>query len=251
MAKVIVVGDKDTNHDTMQSQMGTTVNAGSGGGIGGAASAHIGVMAESDDDPTIAMTPAMKAKLDAEFAANGGVDDGAPTDTGQGLQKPGQNVVCGQMPSFPTDSYQLTTHFTLGQLSSKALAGGHRVVPQNGLSVSEIVCNLKALCFNILEPLMAQYPGFVVNSGFRNGGTGSHHNMGEAADVQWPGQAPSTYMAKAQWVRANLPFDAIIFEHGNSIWLHLQYQRRLTKQRGLVQTMYKGKYQPGLKIYYH
>lgn len=253
MPKVIVVGDKDTHNDTMQSQSGTTVYAGSSGGIGSAAASVHGVMADQDevtDNPT----PAQMAEARAEAIAGGATDiDSDPSDSGQGGQRSGVNTPCGSLPSYPGDSYQLSPNFTLGMLSSKCVFP-YRVAAQGGLSLADIVCNLKALCVNILEPMRAQFPhGFRVNSGFRVGSGKSQHLRGQASDVQWAGISNQEYLVRAQWIRDHLPFDQLIMEHSpktHSIWIHTSYNRNAAKQRGEVLTMIAGRYPKGLKVYY-
>jgi hypothetical protein len=119
------------------------------------------------------------------------------------------------------------------------------------------VCNLKALCVNILEPLKAKYPGLIVTSGFRNNNTVSdgvsQHCKGQAADLQWPSLTNAQYMPIAQWIRDNMPIDQLILEHSSAskkLWIHVSYNRQASKQRGEIKTMIAGKYYPGLKIYY-
>jgi hypothetical protein len=156
-----------------------------------------------------------------------------------------------------TDSMLLSPNFTLARLSSGAVFK-HSVQAQAGYTKAEIVCNLKALAINILEPLFAQYPGIRVNSGFRTVTKGkSQHEHGMACDIQWPGISNKEYLARAQWIKANLPYDQLIFEHGNSIWLHLSYNRVLTnnniKQRNKVLTYYpqvSPQYKSGITLHY-
>lgn len=129
----------------------------------------------------------------------------------------------------------------------------HKIKAQVGLTEDNIVCNLQNVAQNILEPLKAQYPNIKVNSGFRGtasipGGV-SQHQKGEAVDVQFTGVSPKAYIPIANWVKANLPFDQLIFEHGNSIWLHISCKKDATQRKQLL-TMKDGKYEPGLKCYY-
>ena len=264
MGKWMVVKDQDNDdHDqrstgslpahTQKNKViaqGISVYVGDSGGIGSANASINGVLADSDDiDDKPSLSPEQQAAVDAEFAAAGGVDSGNPTDTAQGSGKQGVNVPCGSLPSYPGDNYQLSQNFTLGQLSSKCVFP-YRVAPQCGLSLPEIVCNLKALCVNSLEPLRAHYPnGFRVYSGFRVGSGKSQHYRGMAADIQWSGISNQEYLARAQWIRANLPFDQLIMEHGKSIWIHVSFKRG-GPQRSQVLTMIKGDYRPGLKLYY-
>jgi hypothetical protein len=156
-----------------------------------------------------------------------------------------------------TDSMLLSPNFTLARLSSGAVFK-HTVQAQAGNTKADIVCNLKALATNILEPLLAQYPGIRVNSGFRTVTKGkSQHEHGMACDIQWPGISNKEYLARAQWIKANLPYDQLIFEHGNSIWLHLSHSRVLTNnnipQRNKVLTYYpkvSPQYKPGITLHY-
>jgi len=130
----------------------------------------------------------------------------------------------------------------------------HKIKAQRGLSFEDIVCNLKALAVNIVEPLRAQYPKIRVNSAFRGtpsvpGGV-SQHEKGQAVDIQVPGFEPKDYLPMAEWCVKNLPFDQIIFEHGNSIWIHISYDRNKKKQRKEQLTMFDGDYKPGLTLHY-
>lgn len=147
---------------------------------------------------------------------------------------------------------KLSPNFTVKDLSV-GTTFPHNIVAQNGLSIPDILSNMQAVAINILEPLRAQYPGLRVNSAFRKGVGTSQHNRGMAVDIQWPGLVPAGYTPIAQWITANLPIDQLIFEHGNSIWLHISYNRNLTKQRGLLLTYYTKvtpNYQPGLTNHY-
>jgi len=137
-------------------------------------------------------------------------------------------------------------------------SGNANYAKQGGeVKVEEIVCNLKSLSLNIIEPLLKEYPGFFpLNSAFRSsstrGGT-SQHMVGEAIDVQWfikgVGISTEKYMEIANWIIANLPVDQIIYEHTDSygaVWLHISH-RKDGKQRGEVLTMKKNK--AGKEVY--
>ena len=144
---------------------------------------------------------------------------------------------------------QLSSTYKVRNLSIAATFQ-HTIKPQWGLTNGEIVCNLKNLTQNVIEPLRAKYPGLIINSGFRTStGKKSQHQVGEAVDIQWPKISPSEYLERSKWAVENLPFDQFIFEHGKSIWLHISL-KRTGSQRRQVLTMYKNKYQPGLKLYY-
>lgn len=181
------------------------------------------------------------------------VNESAPTDETPGSKDEGTETECGQYPTDPVDyNQQLSPNFKIRNLSIGAVFA-HDIIPQNGLTVPDIICNLKALSENILEPLNAKYPGLRINSGFRKGASTSQHNKGMACDLQWPGLSPAGYTPIANWIRDNLPFDQLIFEHGNSIWLHVSYNRTASKQRNALLTYYPQatpNYKPGLTNYY-
>jgi hypothetical protein len=165
----------------------------------------------------------------------------------------GAATVCGTYSTDPVNYNQpLSANYTIKSLSIGTVFP-HNIVAQNNLSVADIICNLKAVAENILEPLANQFPGVRVNSAFRKGVSGSQHNKGMAVDVQWPGISPSEYTPRAAWIKANLPFDQLIFEHGNSIWLHISYNRTAARQRNALLTYYpkeSPQYKPGLTNYY-
>lgn len=136
--------------------------------------------------------------------------------------------------------YQLSPNFKLKDLTTGAVFP-HTVKAQVGLSVSEIICNLKNLCINVLEPLKAQYPNIRINSGFRTGSGNSQHNKGMAVDIQVPGAPASLYSDMASWIMKNINFDQFILEHGKSVWLHISYDITKSSQRGMYGTYYPRK----------
>jgi uncharacterized Zn-binding protein involved in type VI secretion len=205
--------------------------------------AGLNATADEPDDQQVTFglqekfTPAADTGADLTPAA---VDTGVPID-------------CGNFIISPLDYNQkLSNNFTVRNLSIGAVFP-HSIVAQAGFDVAGILCNLKGLCENILEPLSSQYPGFRINSGFRKGAGTSQHNRGQACDLQWPGLAAAGYTPIAEWMRDNLPFDQLIFEHGKSIWIHVSYNRTLTRQRSAILTYYPPQtpqYRPGLTNYY-
>jgi hypothetical protein len=130
----------------------------------------------------------------------------------------------------------------------------HKLKPQRGLSLEDIVCNLKAVAENLVQPIKQRYPNVQINSGFRGtpsipGGV-SQHEKGEAIDIQFTGVTPLGYLSITEWIINNLAFDQIIFEHGKSIWLHLSYKRTGTNRKKKL-TMINGRYENGIKCYYN
>lgn len=148
---------------------------------------------------------------------------------------------------------QLSPNFKLADVSIKAIFP-HRIKAQVGLTQDEIICNLKSLCENILEPLKRKYPRIQINSGFRgtpslSGDKISQHQLGEAVDIQIPRMKPKKYLEVVEFIINNLPYDQIIFEHGKSIWLHISHTRQ-GQGRGSQLTMLNGNYETGIKCYY-
>jgi len=125
-----------------------------------------------------------------------------------------------------TDTLRLSTSYTLGMLSTKAAASSYKVIPQRGLSVQEIACNLKKVANNSLEKIKAQYPKMIVTSGFRQGAGKSQHELGQAIDMQF-GVPNSDYYDIAVWIKDNVPFDQLLLEYktieSGRAWIHVSY----------------------------
>jgi hypothetical protein len=136
-----------------------------------------------------------------------------------------------KLKSFP-DSLQLTPNITLGRVSSRATFG-YRIRAQRGLSEGEIVCNLKLLAKNCLEPILQKYPNALITSAFRypSGASAgrSQHEIGQAADIQFPGFKKSDYYDIVLWIRDNVPHDQLLLEYqttgsGNP-WVHISFNK--------------------------
>lgn len=153
--------------------------------------------------------------------------------------------------TLPIDyDFQLSPNFTLRDVSIGAVYR-HAIVAQNGLSIQDIVCNLKALAINVIEPINSKYPGARINSGFRTRQNGrSQHEKGQAVDIQWPGISYDEYWARVNWVKDNIALDQLLFEHGNMPWIHVSFNRagnRPANAPNKVMTMYNNQFSPGLR----
>jgi hypothetical protein len=143
---------------------------------------------------------------------------------------------------------QLSFNFKLSDVSTRAVFP-HKLTAQNGLTEDEILKNLQALALNVLEPIKKEYPNMQINSGFRTRQNGkSQHEFGQAVDIQFPGMLPKEYLEVSKWVLNNVLFDQIIFEHGNSIWLHISF-RKGNNRKNLL-TMLNNKYTKGITLHY-
>jgi hypothetical protein len=144
---------------------------------------------------------------------------------------------------------QLSRYYQLADMSCRALYP-HHIAAQHGLTQAEIICNLAFLTQNSLDAINAQYPGLRINCGFRKIEKNSQHEYGEAVDIQWPSIKAGSlakYMDIANWIVANVPFDQLIMEHGNTIWFHLSLKRTGTNRKQVL-TMKDTIYTAGLDL---
>jgi len=142
---------------------------------------------------------------------------------------------------FP-HSLQLSKYYTLGDLTTKPTATSFELQAQEGLSEADIVGNLKHLAVNMLDPIFENYSDVVITSGFRVG-TGSSHNKGSAADLQFPGHSFSEYYSIAKWIADNLPYKQILLEYatrpsGTISWIHIASAQDGSKSAMPYGTMY-------------
>lgn len=115
---------------------------------------------------------------------------------------------------------------TLGQMSIYAKAGAHEIRAQHGLTSQQICCSLIALANNVLAPIWAKYPGFIINSGFRQSKNGSDHEKGLAADLQWPNGVLKERCDWCSWSQTGIPFWQLIYEKPPTSlygWMHISY----------------------------
>jgi hypothetical protein len=140
------------------------------------------------------------------------------------------SVDCTMITGAVNYGYQLSTHYTLAELSTHTALGGHQIMAQQGLTVAQIICNLKGVAVNIMEPLVAHYGkgSLMITSGFRpiQGNAKSQHTFGQAVDIQMPHLNNDAFWAAAQWVAANIPYNQMILEKLPSSqrpWLHLSF----------------------------
>lgn len=143
-----------------------------------------------------------------------------------------------------TNNMKLSPNFTLGMLIDGGVNGQNRLVDQNGLTKQEIVCNLKQLCINILEPMLAILPSGIkgygkqwkINSGYRiasnipaGGVSKSDHMIGRAIDLTllpYDNTKAQRNFELASTIEKILPYDQLIMEYmsGGSNWIHISYR---------------------------
>jgi hypothetical protein len=150
------------------------------------------------------------------------------------------NLIYSQS-SFPS-SYSLTPRITLG-----SLPGYERLRAQHGLSVQDLVCNLRQLSVNVIEPLfdLVGRGNIIITSVLRNPGTVtgslnppagvSFHEQGLAIDVCFNNKQFSQYYDVAVQIKRELQYDKLLLEYrlgtirGISTykpWIHLAWQQQ-------------------------
>jgi len=175
------------------------------------------------------------AQIHAAQVARGEVVPTTPTESGEAevSQTSDQKVSsdCSEFASFNEfpDTIKLSKYFTLGQLSSRAIVVKEKVVSQRGLSVPQIVCNLKNLSVNCLDRIKDKYPDMIVTNAFRldkPGRSSADHGTGMAADIQFTKVTASDYFAIVQWIAENIPFKQLLLEYGGGArmpWIHIAF----------------------------
>lgn len=163
------------------------------------------------------------------------------------------SVVCEDLKQFKefVPSIKLSRFFNLGQLSSNSPVIRDEVVDQVGLKKIEIVCNLKNLAINCLDPIKQKYPNLVVTNAFRAGSGQSQHFKGQAADLQFTGATNSEYFEIAKWIRDNVPHDQLLLEYkttGSKLpWIHISFNPEGNRRTNKTATFLNhAKYSNGL-----
>lgn len=132
------------------------------------------------------------------------------------------------------ETLQLSKSFNLAMLSTKAVVSHYKVGAQRGLKEHEIVCNLKKVAENCLDPIKVKYPNMFVTSGFRSGSGTSQHELGEAIDMQFTGASKSDYYDIAVWIKNNVAFDKLLLEYKTTgtgqPWIHIAYRTNPRKE---------------------
>ena len=126
-------------------------------------------------------------------------------------------------------SFVLSKNFTLGELTKN---GSRPVIAQQGLSVQEIVCNLKGLAESCLEPIKNLYPNMVITSGFRrpndvpNSSKTSDHYLGCAVDIVIPNLTRQGHYEAIQRIQELVPYDQLLLEYqgSNTTWIHVSFK---------------------------
>lgn len=183
-------------------------------------------------------SPEAAARSRALMAGAAGQEgDSSPTSADGAPVTQAVPASCRDVPENAKDGFQLSPSFTLRDLSSGAMcarssgAASGAVVTNRGLSRAEIICNLRHLAVNTLEPIAQHYGrrSMLITSGFRNNDNGSDHNIGSACDIQFVFNGQKADGRKLDEIQKYLintlkiPFTQMI--HENNSWLHVACRR--------------------------
>lgn len=140
---------------------------------------------------------------------------------------------------------QLSEHFRLVEFVRSATAIRLRI---DNTPSQVVIDRLKALCVNVLEPLRRRFGVIRITSGYRcrelnkavKGAANSQHMRGEAADLHVGSR--DTGMKVFNYIKENLAFDQMIFEHRKSDgarWLHVSYcgNERGNRRQAMLMTV--------------
>jgi predicted chitinase len=177
-----------------------------------------------------------------------------------------------KMTSFP-ESYVLHTDgtgykWTVGMLTrGNPITPGVYGKPARQVPAQEIICNMKALCVNILGPINEQVgkvgTAWQITSCYRNyvpagGSATSQHLTGSAVDISIGGNfGYATNYAWAMKFAATLPIDQLLLEYrdpgvnGNKNpkrinWIHLSYNNYGTNKKQVLTFLNDKTYAQGL-----
>ena len=147
---------------------------------------------------------------------------------------------------FPTgdaiDAIVLTTNYTVGKMtrSPNTTFDNPLRSASSGLSVEEIVCNLKLLAVNCVEPIRAKYPNLVLTNSWRppSSNPKSQHPKGQACDLQFRGVSKTEYYVIAQWIKDNISYDQLLLEYkttGTGLpWIHISFDKNNIRKQILT-----------------
>lgn len=175
-----------------------------------------------------------------------GAEDTSKTPPLQPAKVASCNIIYGESSWPPT--YRLSANVTMGMLK-----GTDKLNAQHGLSKQDIVCNLKQLSENIIEPIFSligknqvlitscfRWPGY--NTGSFHAATGiSFHEQGLAVDMCFLNKPFSSYYDIAVQLKQSIQFDKLLLEYrigtvrGVSTykpWVHLQWQQPAINMAG-------------------
>lgn len=155
-----------------------------------------------------------------------------------------------------TGGFKLTEQYTLGQIcvGSSGIPSGVNY----GIPASEIVCNLRLLVSNCIEPIKAKFPNLIITSAWRSeaqntkigGSKTSDHLKGMAIDFQLSGFNRKQHYDAIIEIQKMLPaYRQLILEYkGATTWIHIAFNinnnimQALTIDAAINKTLKSGGY---------
>ena len=166
------------------------------------------------------------------------------------------------MNQFPA-SFKISPNITLANCNDNGKMT-HQLKAQGGLSIQQIVCNLKGVAENCMEPIFELAGGrknIVISSGFRgegfNGNKLSQHGRGQAMDFQLTGSGmnnPQMMYDFANKIAASIPYDQMILEYTRgsrfTVWIHVSFNYAGNRKHAftMVDNAVLGTYPGGFKL---
>lgn len=138
------------------------------------------------------------------------------------------------------DAIRMSTNYTVGNLTRKpSVVFDHPLRgDNNGITLENLLCNLKLLAINVIEPIRAQYSNTFVTNTFREGSGTSQHGKCQAVDLQFKGIRPPDYFTIAGWIKDNIVYDQLLLEYkttGSCLpWIHVSYSKENNRKQVLT-----------------
>lgn len=147
---------------------------------------------------------------------------------------------------------KLSANFALAELIRSETASRKGIINMPG---REELAALRLLCEKVLQPVRDHYDRpVIVTSGYRSprlntaigGSASSQHCKGEAADFTVQGVSN---FEVCRWIERQLNYDQLIYEFGESGWIHCSYSAHRMRNMELSAKRIGGRtrYLPGLR----
>ena len=141
---------------------------------------------------------------------------------------------------------RISKNFTLEEFTASVTAKSNGI---SNVPNTQQICNLCALTANVLQPLRTWWGKEVkIGSGFRSsalnkavgGVSNSQHMKGEAADLCIDGDKTKG-LKWFEYIRRNLPFDQLIWEHSakGTYWVHVSYRADGQNRKQVIENLLK------------